>query len=228
MARKRKRGSRRRHTATLTSFAQNRFNDDLDIRSGGSEKGNLAVHDVETFGHDKVQSSSHEAGGISQSERPHLLYTLHEEGHHLPQTRHEAAAPSSKLTSEPSRSPSADYLSISTTPSLRLDVPSALRKLLILDLNGTLLLRSPHQRQHRYGNPPTRKVHPRPYLGTFVSYLFHEEVQKWLDTMVWSSARPHNVADMTETCFGGKRRRLVAIWTRDDMGLTEAEYCEWG
>jgi hypothetical protein len=141
--------------------------------------------------------------------------------------------------------PSADYLGISLTPSRHLpisDRPSC-RKLLILDLNGTLLFRSPTRHKRRktahlqHGstmNPPgigdgfvprLRTVHPRPYIGAFRSYLFAPSTRAWLDTMVWSSAQPNSVEDMVDKCFGPLKSMLVAIWSRDTLGLTEADYC---
>jgi hypothetical protein len=135
---------------------------------------------------------------------------------------------SSSPSPPPRRSPSPSYLSTSLTPSTVLSSSSPARKLLILDLNGTLLLRSPRPPRHSHvnGKPPPRKVHPRPYLTTFVEYIFHPKNKTWLDTMVWSSAQPHSVADMVDKCFGKKRNELIAIWARDKMGLTQAQYCQ--
>src|ERR1700722_8142555 len=94
-------------------------------------------------------------------------------------------------------SPSPEYLETSQTPSLPPSSPTDQRKLLILDLNGTLLLRSSRRAGHRsQTRPVVRAVYPRPYLRAFVNYIFHTETLKWLDTMVWSSAQPHSVADM--------------------------------
>ncbi|KAK7023119.1 phosphoprotein phosphatase [Favolaschia claudopus] len=98
------------------------------------------------------------------------------------------------------------------------------RKLLILDLNGTLLLRS------KQGRPPTksgvrmRTVYPRPFLKSFREYIFHPSTMKWLDTMVWSSAQPPSVADMVKNCFGQLQHNLKAIWARDTMGLPPELY----
>ncbi|KAJ3534754.1 hypothetical protein NMY22_g6784 [Coprinellus aureogranulatus] len=124
--------------------------------------------------------------------------------------------------------PSPEYLSVTLEPSSKLSDPRTQRKLLVLDLNGTLVFRSPHQKRNAYqmrGNQrPLRPVHKRPYLDSFRDYLFHPKTREWLDTMVWSSAQPHSVADMTEHCFGGKKGELVAIMARDTLGLSEEEY----
>ncbi|KAK7052137.1 phosphoprotein phosphatase [Favolaschia claudopus] len=102
--------------------------------------------------------------------------------------------------------------------------PPSTRKLLILDLNGTLLLRSKH------GRPPTRSgvrmrtVYPRPFLKSFREYIFHPSTMKWLDTMVWSSAQPPSVADMVNNCFGQLQHNFKAIWARDTMGLPPELY----
>ena len=119
--------------------------------------------------------------------------------------------------------PSPSYLATSLTPSTPLQNPSTQRKLLILDLNGTLLIR-PKRRIESYQRHPLRKgyqhpdpglkfrpVHPRPYMPTFKQYLFlgnregewtGEGTKAWLDVMIWSSAQPHSVGDMVEKCFG--------------------------
>ncbi|KAF8641652.1 hypothetical protein AX16_009878 [Volvariella volvacea WC 439] len=148
----------------------------------------------------------------------------------------------------PSQTPSSEYLEIANSPSTTLDDPTQSRKLLILDLNGTLVLRAPHVPRswrnrasghqqhanpeddptHPYNNPtaprPLRTVYPRPYLGTFVEFLLHPNTKQWLDTMVWSSAQPHSVADMVEKSFGRRKDELKVIWARDTLGLAEKDY----
>ncbi|KAJ7182815.1 hypothetical protein C8R43DRAFT_13658 [Mycena crocata] len=104
------------------------------------------------------------------------------------------------------------------------------KKLLILDLNGTLLLRSKHAR----GKPSPfslrtvtrpRTVHPRPYLTSFREYIFHPSTRVWLDTMVWSSAQPPSVADMVSHCFTlEQQRQFLAVWARDTLGLSPELY----
>ena len=134
-------------------------------------------------------------------------------------------------------SPSPSYILQSTIPSIQLPTPSSSRKLLILDLNGTLVFRSPHRprrphkshHQHHAAFDPTalrplRTIHPRPYMSSFTSYLFHPLTRTWLDTMIWSSAQPHSVADMVSRCFGDRKDELVAVWARDTLGLEEKDY----
>lgn len=121
--------------------------------------------------------------------------------------------------------PDAAYLALATQPSLP-DASS--RKLLVLDLNGTLLLRGPRsqQRASRFGpkTPRVRSVFPRPYIPAFREYLFTPETREWLDTMVWSSAQPHSVQDMVDCVFGDDSDGLVAVWDRKSLGLSSAEY----
>jgi hypothetical protein len=132
------------------------------------------------------------------------------------------------LPPPPRKRPSPEYLATTLEPSSKLDDVRTQRKLLILDLNGTLVFRSPHQKKNAYqyrGNQrPLRTVHRRPYLTSFTSYLFHPTVREWLDTMIWSSAQPHSVADMVGHGFPGKEDELVAIWARDTLGLTQEDY----
>ncbi|KAF9475558.1 hypothetical protein BDN70DRAFT_864692 [Pholiota conissans] len=134
--------------------------------------------------------------------------------------------------------PRESYLAISSQPSPHIQNPSDARKLIVLDLNGSLVLRSAHSRRippprgggsfDPYADPtqlrPLRTVHRRPYLSSFTSYILHEETKKWLDTMVWSSAQPHSVADMVEHCFGNRKSELKAVWARDTLGLTADDY----
>ncbi|KAJ8502413.1 hypothetical protein ONZ45_g11786 [Pleurotus djamor] len=108
--------------------------------------------------------------------------------------------------------PSPSYLEESLVASSTLSQPTACRKLLILDLNGTIVLRTPYKAATRqdptfdpYADPyrprPLRTVLPRPFLTSFREYLFHPKTQEWLDTMVWSSAQPHSVEDMVKKAF---------------------------
>ncbi|KAG7093746.1 hypothetical protein E1B28_007397 [Marasmius oreades] len=127
-------------------------------------------------------------------------------------TYYPAPSPAPRTPTIPN-SPSEDYLKLSQTQSTKLEDPMKSRKLLILDLNGTLLFRAPHARnrdnktddvyaQFPPGPRPLRAVNPRPYMSSFREYVFHPSTRRWLDTMVWSSAQPHNVKDMVERCFG--------------------------
>ena len=157
---------------------------------------------------------------------------------------------SSPVIPEKRTSPTESYLQQSLQPSLPLENPTASRKLLVLDLNGTLLLRS--NQKGRRGAPPLpysriyddsstvprtsprfntfpalRTVYPRPYLPSFCAYIFHPTNLQWLDTMVWSSAQPHSVNDMVDKCFGSYKEGLKAIWARDTLGLSYNQYREY-
>ncbi|KAF7324667.1 Phosphoprotein phosphatase [Mycena kentingensis (nom. inval.)] len=99
-----------------------------------------------------------------------------------------------------------------------------LRKLLILDLNGTLLLRSKHSRGAANGGPKPRTVYPRPYLQSFRAYILHTKTRAWLDAMVWSSAQPASVADMVHHAFGGEQDKFLGIWARDTLGIPPELY----
>ncbi|TDL23517.1 hypothetical protein BD410DRAFT_787363 [Rickenella mellea] len=121
----------------------------------------------------------------------------------------------------PRRSPSPGYLDLSKTPSVPVhDPPTESRKLLILDLNGTLLVRS------KRGTGPLRAVYPRAYIPSFRQYLFHPDTRAWLDVMIWSSAMPPNVRSMAERCFGSNCNDLIAIWARDTLGLSREDYSQ--
>ncbi|KIJ67390.1 hypothetical protein HYDPIDRAFT_108135 [Hydnomerulius pinastri MD-312] len=127
---------------------------------------------------------------------------------------------------KPPPKPDAEYLALSQQPSDLIGDPSSSRKLLVLDLNGTLLIRSQRTvRSHNIGQfPKPRAVQPRPYMPAFRAYLFAPETQAWLDTMVWSSAQPHSVEDMVDKVFGSHKVDLKAVWTRQSLGLSEEEY----
>jgi hypothetical protein len=136
-------------------------------------------------------------------------------------------------TPPPPQGPSLDYIATSDDPSRPLADPASSRKLLVLDLNGTLLHRSPrtNKNQPRYPipgqegfQPRLRSVHPRPYLPSFKSYMFHPSTKEWLDVMVWSSAQPHSVHDMVDKCFHDEKHHFVAVWARDTLGLPQHLY----
>ena len=88
-----------------------------------------------------------------------------------------------------------------------------LKKLLVvLDLNGTLLVR-PNKRR------PTHII-VRPGVGQFLDYLFRNHV-----VMVYSSAKPQNCAVMIEKFFRPDQRSvLAAVWARDKLDLTYEQY----
>ncbi|KAL5376745.1 hypothetical protein DPSP01_010290 [Paraphaeosphaeria sporulosa] len=86
------------------------------------------------------------------------------------------------------------------------------RKLVILDLNGTLIYRPNSRKQ-------PRKMIARPFLQQFLAYLFDNFV-----VMVWSSAKPENVSVLVEIGLGDYRHRLIACWGRDTLGLDPKHY----
>jgi hypothetical protein len=143
-----------------------------------------------------------------------------------PTSEQATSTPPRAPTPLPDPEPSEAYLAASLVASTPLSSPSALRKLLILDLNGSLLIRAPHRptSQRRPGDARVRPVHPRPYMPAFRSFLFHAETRAWLDVMVWSSAQPHSVGSMVDMCFGAAKDALVAVWARDTLGLNEVQY----
>ena len=117
----------------------------------------------------------------------------------------------------PPASPTPSYLSLCLQP-LKADSVSTSRKLLILDLNGTLVWRT--KRNHG----PNRRINPRPYMKSFTSYVTSD--RSGLDTMIWSSAMPENVQKMAEECFGERLASLKTIWARDTLGLSPNQYGE--
>ncbi|KAG8976717.1 hypothetical protein FRB90_009039, partial [Tulasnella sp. 427] len=117
--------------------------------------------------------------------------------------------------------PSKAYLKQADIPShrsepLSLVTESTQSKLLILDLNGTLLFRK------KLPNG-IRRPYPRPYVPAFLSWIFHQD--NALETMIWSSAQPENVKKMVGECFGEEyETQLRAVWARDTLGLSKAQY----
>jgi hypothetical protein len=121
-----------------------------------------------------------------------------------------SAGPSSGLPIESIvPQPKTGYLERANRIPEQLNDPQDL--LLVLDLNGTLICR-------RSGK--SHKYKPRYGLNEFVNHIcssFH--------VMVWSSAQPDNVTAMCRKIFKGKHRdALLAIWSRDHLGLTSEQY----
>jgi hypothetical protein len=85
-------------------------------------------------------------------------------------------------------------------------------KLVVLDLNGTLIYRPNSRKQ-------PRKMIARPFLQQFLAYLFDNFV-----VMVWSSAKPDNVNVLVEIGLGDYRHRLIACWARETLGLEPKHY----
>jgi hypothetical protein len=116
-------------------------------------------------------------------------------------------------------------------------------KLLVLDLNGTLIYRN------KTGSGG-RTSYARPYLGCFFKYIFRtlpdeNQPRPW-EVFVWSSAQPHNVRAMLESTFDpahidglwekelatgsmdmGEKGKVLGVWARDKMGLSEKEYGQY-
>jgi hypothetical protein len=103
----------------------------------------------------------------------------------------------------PEPKPTEEYLEQASLPPRRLTGPKKL--LIVLDLNGTLLVRS--NRGSNYT--------PRPHVDEFLAYcLEHHKL------IIWSSARPHNVNPMVAHLFNRKQyAKLVAVWHRDHLRL---------
>jgi hypothetical protein len=124
----------------------------------------------------------------------------------------------------PPDGPSPSYLELMSTPSKTLSEPT--HKLLILNLNGTPLLRSPRAPRSYRGrrHPAPCCVMPRAYLTASRAYLFAPRTCAWLNVMVRSSAQLHSVEDMMLDTFGRDRDNFLAIYARDTLGLTEDHY----
>ena len=86
--------------------------------------------------------------------------------------------------------------------------PTPKKILIVLDLNGTLV----HRRRHTI-------VH-RPYLPEFLDFLF-----KNFAVMIWSSARPQNVAKMVTAVLTPQQNGdLVGMWNRQHLRLPAEDY----
>ncbi|KIX93654.1 uncharacterized protein Z520_10560 [Fonsecaea multimorphosa CBS 102226] len=96
-------------------------------------------------------------------------------------------------------------------------LPPALRQtpqklLVILDLNGTLLVRPSHHRP--------KYIIVRPGVRQLLDYLFQNHV-----VMVYSSAKPENCAAMVNQFFHPTQRSAMAgVWARDKLGLNKLQY----
>lgn len=146
--------------------------------------------------------------------------------------------------------PLSAYFDEAAKPSVRLpDSSSAGKKLVLLDLNGTLVFRPKASGE--------RTFRRRPFVGAFLDYLrelslpflpalrrnlvcpwterlflflllggLGMEGERW-QVGVWSSAQPHSVGKMVEFLElqgGSKPCDLKILWARDTFGLTPAEF----
>jgi hypothetical protein len=153
------------------------------------------------------QSFSHQGTGrseaVSASERYGNGSSQHRGLMDPPLTARTGGNPRLYLLPEPK--PSQEYLERANLPPRRLTSPKKL--LIVLDLNGTLLVRS--NRGSNYT--------PRPHVDEFLAYCL-----EYHKLIVWSSARPHNVKPMVAQLFNKKRHaKLVKVWSREHLRLGE-------
>jgi NLI interacting factor-like phosphatase len=128
--------------------------------------------------------------------------------------------PTSSIPEFHNPKPTPDYILTTSVPPYRLENPTT--KLLILDLNGTLLHRPRHPDKERNMDMRQSSITPvlRPHLAEFLSYIFRN-----FKIMFWSSAKPHNVNSMiAATLSPEQREQVLAIWARDTLGLSREEY----
>jgi hypothetical protein len=108
-----------------------------------------------------------------------------------------------RLYALPHPKPSRSYLERANLPPRRLSSPRKL--LIVLDLNGTLLLRVGRGSNYT----------PRPHVPEFLAYCLEHHA-----LIIWSSARPHNVTAMVAQLFTPEQHaKLVKIWSRDHLRL---------
>ncbi|RMD43525.1 hypothetical protein DV735_g1608, partial [Chaetothyriales sp. CBS 134920] len=130
-----------------------------------------------------------------------------------------AAPGASEHTVTPPRapSPSKAYIEHANKPPTRLAQPR--RLLVLLDLNGTLLYRPRHPKTGRRG----RQNILRPGARELISYLFDNHA-----VMVFTSATHRNaeacVASLLEHLSPAQRSQLIGIQTREQLGLTPAQF----
>lgn len=97
---------------------------------------------------------------------------------------------------------------------LPLPSPAPRPLLVVIDLNGTLLYR-PDKRS------PSRFVE-RPLARSFLERCLDSPLRR---VVIWSSARPENVARMCRQLLSPDYLgRVVAVWGRDRFGLSPADY----
>ncbi|RIA86248.1 HAD-like domain-containing protein [Glomus cerebriforme] len=104
---------------------------------------------------------------------------------------------------------SQSYLKTANVNSVYLEDPPP--KLLVLDLNGTLV----------YRDNAKRNIILRPHMKKFMKYIFDSNS---FFVMVWSSAQPINVDKMVKAAFGQYEKKLVAKWTRKHLNLSDQDY----
>jgi hypothetical protein len=106
--------------------------------------------------------------------------------------------------------PTMQYITQSALAPTQLPYPR--RILVVIDLNGTLLHRPNHRNSAQFVE--------RPFARTFLDYCL-----KTFVVAIWSSAKPENVRRMVPQLLGPEdEQRLVAVWGRDTLGLSPADY----
>ncbi|KAK9762805.1 hypothetical protein K7432_011111 [Basidiobolus ranarum] len=83
------------------------------------------------------------------------------------------------------------------------------KNLMILDLNGTLLVR----------NKKSKAIYMRPHVPEFVEFIL-----KNFAVIVWSSAMPDNVYRMILKVFKQRQSLLLDVWDRSHLRLNQKDY----
>ncbi|ORX94897.1 HAD-like protein [Basidiobolus meristosporus CBS 931.73] len=100
-----------------------------------------------------------------------------------------------------------------TSPTqLRLAIRTAKssnKNLLVLDLNGTLLIR----------NKKSKAIYLRPHVPEFIDFILSK-----FSVLVWSSAMPVNVDRMVVHVFEQRHSQLFDIWNRTHLRLSREAY----
>ncbi|KIX10603.1 uncharacterized protein Z518_01687 [Rhinocladiella mackenziei CBS 650.93] len=130
--------------------------------------------------------------------------------HHARGRRFRSATPR-EVASPPPPEASPDYKRKAELPTACRESPQKL--LVILDLNGTLLVR-PNGRT----DPKMFKI--RPGVRQLLDYLFENHV-----VMVYSSTRPENATGMVNNLIHPTQRaKMAAVWGRDKLDLSQEQY----
>ncbi|KAJ5570267.1 uncharacterized protein N7459_009697 [Penicillium hispanicum] len=104
--------------------------------------------------------------------------------------------------------PSDDYLQQASQPP---QICPQRPLLVILDMNGTLILRK-HKKF-----PPS--FHRRVGLDHFL-----DTISKKYTVMIWSSSKPQTIEAVATQLFPKGKKKPIALWGRDKFGLTSAQY----
>ena len=113
---------------------------------------------------------------------------------------------------KPPKRPTATAKYLKAAGRLPETIDSPKKLLVVLDLNGTLLVRP------KRWDPKSFKL--RPGVTGLLEYLFANHA-----VMVYSSARPANVIAIVEKLFHPKyRSQLAGIWARDKLELNKEQY----